>query len=127
MDKNLTLWASCPKLSTLQRKKWADREAKLLQGTETVREQNRALQQGQLLLMTLTQQMTDWFVIKNPNENNIKYANHSCQQFLDVRPETEPFLTNMLNNCPALGTRKYGCSGKRSFRQRYRGQVTCHI
>ena len=86
--------------------KLADREAKLLQESETVREQNRALQQGQLLLMTLTQQMTDWFVIKNPNENNIKYANHSCQQFLDVRPETEPFLTNMLNNCPALGTRR---------------------
>ena len=82
--------------------KLADREAKLLREADVIRQQNRALEQGQTLLVTLTEQMTDWFIVADKRARNIKYANHACQQFLDVSPETEPFLLEMLHGCPPL-------------------------
>ena len=82
--------------------KLADREAKLLREADVIRQQNRALEQGQTLLVTLTEQMTDWFIVAGKRARNIKYANHACQQFLDVSPETEPFLLEMLHGCPPL-------------------------
>ena len=82
--------------------KLADREARLVHEAEVINQQNHALMQGQTLLITLTEQMTDWFIVAGKRARKIKYANHACQQFLDVAPDTEPYLLEMLHGCPPL-------------------------
>ncbi len=82
--------------------KLADREARLVHEAEVISQQNHALMQGQTLLITLTEQMTDWFVVAGKRARKIKYTNHACQQFLDVAPGTEPCLLEMLHGCPPL-------------------------
>ncbi len=83
--------------------KLADREAKLIHEAEVIRQQNHALEQGQTLLVTLTEQMTDWVIVADKRSGSIKYVNRACQRFLDASCEKESLITELLCACPPLG------------------------